>query len=185
MKRRRKILLRLGSIGVSDCWWRVNRGGIDVCVYGEGFWAGCSGDCNYAAVPTSIELVLGGSYHLSGTVVHYHTGLPIAGMPVFFILPTRTRYSAQTDSRGRFKIRVKHDPRAGKRASYQVDLNYGKMETAPEAKHIVLWGDLTRTFRNAHPEIEFLDLKVSEFRGKTVHMGRRKRAFSKSRRAAQ
>jgi hypothetical protein len=176
MKGRRKILLRPGSIGVTDCWWHVHREGIDVCVYGAGFWSGCSSDCNYAAVPTNIELLLAGSYNLSGTVVHYHNGLAIAGMPVSFILPTLTRYSTRTDSKGRFKIQVKHDSRAGKRPSYRVDLDYGKMETAPEAKHIVLWGDLTRTFRNAHPEIEFLDLKVSEFRGKTIYMGRRKRA---------
>ena len=57
MKRRRKILLRMGSIGVTNCWWRVNRGGIDVCVYGSGFWSGCSSDCNYASVPNYAELL--------------------------------------------------------------------------------------------------------------------------------
>jgi hypothetical protein len=175
MKRRRKILLRMGSIGVTDCWWRVNRGGIDVCVYGSGFWSGCSGDCGYASVPNYSELLLGGSYNVTGTLVHFHTGLPISGMPVSFIMPTRTRYSTWSDSKGRFKIRVKHDRRAGVRPSYSVNLDFGKMETASEAKHIVLWGDLTRTFRKAHPELKFLDLKVSEFRGKTFYMGSRKR----------
>ena len=170
--KRRQILLRPGSIGITDCWWH----GFNVCTYGESLWAGCTGDCGYAAAPGEWELLLAGSYNLTGTVVHFRSGLPIAGMPVSFILPTRTRYLAQTNSKGRFKIQVKHDPRTGKRPSYQMDLDYGKMESAPEAKHIVLWGDLSRTFRNAHPEIKFLDLKASEFRGKTIHMGRGKRA---------
>jgi hypothetical protein len=49
------------------------------------------------------------------------------------------------------------------------------METAPEAKHIVLVGDLTTALRRAHPELKVLDLKVSKFDGRTVYMGSRQR----------
>jgi hypothetical protein len=93
----------------------------------------------------------------------------------WLIMPTRTRYSARTDAKGRFKIFVKPDPRIGSRRPFDVRLEFARMETAPEAKQVVLCGDLTRVFRKAHPELEYLDLKVSKFDGKTVYMGSHQR----------
>jgi hypothetical protein len=83
--------------------------------------------------------------------------------------------TSRSDAKGRFKIIVKPDPCIGSRPAFKVNLDFARMETAPEAKQIVLWGDLTRAFRRAHPELKYLDLKVSKFKGKTVYMGSRRR----------
>lgn len=174
MKRSRTILLGIGSIGVSSCFHLFKRGSIEVCVNGSGSFTNCAGDCAYASVPNPGGLLIAARYTVSGTLVHVLTGRPVAAMPVSLIMPTRTRYTTQSDAKGRFKIIVKPDPRIGRQPALKVTLDFARMETAPEAKYIVLWGDLTRDFRRAHPELKYLDLKVSEFKGKTVYMRSRR-----------
>ncbi|HEY7087631.1 MAG TPA: hypothetical protein VH518_06045 [Tepidisphaeraceae bacterium] len=164
------IQLGIGSIGVASCHKLYKRNQVEVCVYGSGLYTDCAGDCAYAVVSDPVVLVLAGRYTVSGTLVHVETGRAIAGMPVALIMPTRTRYTTRSNAKGKFKIVVNPDPRSDRRRRFKVTLDFGRMETAPEAKHITLVGDLTRTFRNAHPELKYLDLKASKFDGKTVPM---------------
>lgn len=175
-KSRRKILMGIDALSFSGCMYLYEgSGGVNVCVYGESLYSGCKGDCGYASVPNYGILALAGSYTFTGTVVHVHTGLSASSVAVSVTLPTRVRYTTVTDSKGNFKITTKHDRRAGRKPAFHVSHDFARMETAPYSKHIALVGDFTRAFRRAHPKLKFIDLKVSRFDGKTVHVGGRRR----------
>jgi hypothetical protein len=167
---KRKIFMDISAIGISSCWWLYKKGQVEVCVYGSGQYSGCSGGCDFAVV-SSGNLLIAGAYSVSGTLVHVETGRPIRDMRVSLIMPTRTRYVARSDARGRFKIIVK--PVRRRRPKFRVNLDFGRMETAPEAKEIVLTGDFTRAFRRSHPELKIRYVKVSKFTGKTVRAASR------------
>ena len=168
-----KILVDISALVFSSCWWKYKKGQVEVCVYGSGQYSGCSGSCGYAVVSNSAILLIAGDYTISGQLVHVETGKAIRDMPVSLIMPTRTRYVARSDARGRFKIIVKADRRIGRRPKFRVNLDFATMETAQGAKEITLCGDFTRAFRRSHPKLKYRYVKVAKFRGKTVRAASR------------
>jgi hypothetical protein len=67
-------------------------------------------------------------------------------------------------------IIVKPDSRIGDREPFRVTLDFARMETTPDAREIVLFGDFTAAFRKTHPELTFLKLPASAFDGNTVYV---------------
>jgi hypothetical protein len=111
-----------------------------------------------------------GHYTVTGRLVHVETGRAIAEMRVSLIMPTGTRYRTRSDAKGKFMITVKADSGVARRDVFKVKYDLGRMVTVPEAEEIVLVGDLTREFRRMHPELEYRDVRVAEFKGKTVEI---------------
>jgi hypothetical protein len=109
-----------------------------------------------------------GHYTVTGTLVHVETGRAIGGMKVSLIMPTGTQYRTRSNAKGKFTIMVEPDSGVARRDVFKVKYDLARMVTVPEAGEIVLVGDLTREFRRMHPELEYRDVKVAEFRGKTV-----------------
>ena len=169
MKKLAPILLDIGAISIAGCWHLFKKGDVEVCVYGSGLLAGCKDECAIASVPNPGDLIIGGEFTVSGTLVNSETGRTVQAVPVSLVMPNRARYSTRSDPGGRFKIIVKPDSRIGDREPFRVTLEFARMETMPEAGEIVLFGDFTTAFRKTHPELTFLQLRVSDFSGHTVY----------------
>jgi hypothetical protein len=175
MERRELIPLDVGSVAISSCWYRYKKDRVDVCVYGGKFLSDCSSECAVAAVPDPGVLAIAAEYDVSGILSDVETGQPLAEMHVSLLMPNHKRYRARCDSHGRFRITVEIDSRIKERKDRKktfgkVALEFGTIETVKDAGEIVLCGDLTRSFRLAHPELTYRELKVSEFEGQTVNV---------------
>jgi len=170
MARQKLITLYPGSLLIGSCV-RLAGGG-KVCVYGEGMETGCLNDCRYASVPGPGTIITRGEYSVQGFLVDFETGTPLKAKVVSFIMPTRKRYRTTTNSRGKFKIVVPPDPRAGSETGFRFSLDFGRMDSTPDAKEVVLFGEFTEEFKRTYPHVKVVRLSVANFNGQTLEMGR-------------
>lgn len=154
--------LKRGSISVVSCMFPFKTN----CFNGSGQLPGCSESCAYTIIDSglfSIRMVF--EYEASGSVVDAKTAIPIEGMEVQLMLPNRKRYVTQTRSDGSFTISVKSDIQD---QDSKFEQNFGTMKTIPEAGKITLVSDLTKAFRDAHPDLKYQLVEVVQFDGETI-----------------